>query len=68
VPCGTDGGGGLSGNDTRPQNLTVAIPTTRAMPATPTPMRNCVSVIDTDLTIHAVALARSLAMHKPCSG
>jgi hypothetical protein len=53
VPCGTAGGGGLGGNDTGPQNLTAAIPATSAIPATPTPMRNHASVIDTDFTIHA---------------
>jgi hypothetical protein len=58
VPCGTAGGGGFGGNDTCPQNLTEAIPATSAMPTTPTPMRNCPSVIDTDLTIHAASLHR----------
>src|SRR5262249_37527458 len=68
VPCGTTGGAGLGGNDTLPQNLTVAIPTTSAMPATPTPIRNCASVIDTDFTIHAARAARyaqSLQPGKP---
>ncbi|HMG56448.1 MAG TPA: hypothetical protein VK601_23270 [Kofleriaceae bacterium] len=60
VPCGTAGGGGFAGNDTCPQNLTAAIPATSAMPAAPTPIRNCASVIDTDFTIHA-ALAHRYA-------
>src|SRR5512132_368651 len=58
VPLGLTGGAGLAGRDTLPQNLTAAIPATSATPATPTPMRNHASEIDTDLTIHGGSLPR----------